>query len=155
MERRLSSTVDLYALAVTYVELRTGRRPFEGHWGQILDAQRAGTPRLEGLGRHEAAVVRQALAPNPEERPKGGAVAWVRSLREAIQQDKQAKPAPSPGLSGTPGEHTEVGNTGGSPAEKTLVGAIGAIGGASYGANYGAIVVGAMNGVLVEASEGK
>ncbi len=80
---RLTPTVDLYSLAATYVKLRTGREPFGQNPEEILERQRHADPILDGLSRAEAAVVRQALAPNWQERPQQGAVAWSRRLAEA------------------------------------------------------------------------
>jgi len=83
---RLSPTVDLYALAGTYVKLRTGREPFGNNSQEIFDRQRAGDPILDGLDPAEAAVVRQALAADPAARPQQGAREWVKKLSEALRQ---------------------------------------------------------------------
>ena len=83
--RRLVPTVDLYGLAATYVKLRTGREPFGETPMEMFERQRAGRPVLDGLRPEEAELVRQALAPRPEDRPQDGAVAWVRSIYRALR----------------------------------------------------------------------
>ena len=83
--RRLVPTVDLYGLAATYVKLRTGREPFGETPMEMFERQRAGRPVLDGLRPEEAELVRQALAPRPEDRPQDGAVAWVRSMDGALR----------------------------------------------------------------------
>jgi len=82
---RLVPTVDLYGLAATYVKLRTGREPFGETPMEMFERQRTGRPVLEGLRQEEAKLVRQALAPRPEDRPQDGAVAWMRSIYRAIR----------------------------------------------------------------------
>ena len=69
---RLSTTVDVYSLAATYVKLRTGGEPFGQTPMEVMDRQRAGRPVLEGLTTAEAKAVRRALAPRPEDRPNKG-----------------------------------------------------------------------------------
>ena len=84
-EHRLTRSVDLYSLAATYIKLRTGQEPFGTNPVEIVERQRAGRPVLEGLQPGEANLVRQALAPRPEDRPRDGAAAWVRSLYRALR----------------------------------------------------------------------
>lgn len=95
----LTPTVDLYSLAATYVKLRTGREPFSQNPEEIVERQRNADPILEGLSKAEASVIRQALAPNWEDRPQQGALAWCRRLAEAASMT--LKPAP-------PVEHQEA-----------------------------------------------
>ncbi|HPZ83132.1 MAG TPA: protein kinase, partial [Thermogutta sp.] len=78
--RRLSETVDLYSLAATYVKLRTGREPFGDYLLEVIERQKAGKPVLDGLEPDEVEAVRWALAPRPEDRPREGAVKWLRAL---------------------------------------------------------------------------
>ncbi|MCS7304762.1 MAG: serine/threonine protein kinase [Thermoguttaceae bacterium] len=80
----LSSTVDLYSLAATYLKLRTGQEPFGRNPEEILQRQKNADPILNGLSKTEAAVVRQALAPEPEDRPQEDARAWCRQLADAL-----------------------------------------------------------------------
>lgn len=82
---RLTRSVDLYSLAATYIKLRTGQEPFGTNPVEIVERQRAGRPVLDGLLPEEAELVRQALAPRPEDRPRDGAAAWVRSLYRTLR----------------------------------------------------------------------
>jgi len=84
-EHRLTRSVDLYSLAATYIKLRTGQEPFGRNPVEIFERQRTGRPVLDGLLPEEADLVRQALAPRPEDRPRDGAAAWVRSLYRALR----------------------------------------------------------------------
>ena len=76
-------TGDLYALAATYVKLRTGNDAYSGTVHEVIEKQKAGNPNLAGLDEGEAAAVRKALAPHPIDRPQAGAVAWVATLAGA------------------------------------------------------------------------
>jgi serine/threonine protein kinase len=88
-ERRLTPTADLYSLAATYVKLRTGEEPFGRELPGVFDRQRAGRPVVDGLQRREAELVCRALAARPEDRPQGGALAWVREVHEALHALQQ------------------------------------------------------------------
>jgi serine/threonine protein kinase len=59
---------DQYSLAVTYCELRGGRRPFEGNLNQVLAAHRSSAPDLSMLPERERPVVARALAKEPDKR---------------------------------------------------------------------------------------
>jgi formylglycine-generating enzyme required for sulfatase activity len=60
---------DQYSLAATYLQLRTGRLPFEGEsFVQIIYAHMHTPPDLSGLPEEERPVVARALAKKPEER---------------------------------------------------------------------------------------
>jgi serine/threonine protein kinase len=62
---------DQYSLAMTYAELRLGRRPIEGDdFVQLMSGQLNKPPDLEGLPPAEKAVVGRALAKQPEKRFK-------------------------------------------------------------------------------------
>ncbi len=80
-------TSDQYCLAMTYVELRTGRLPFDEpdalavarrHLEGRLDLERAGLPPAE------LAVIRKATAMNPDDR-YGSCSEMVRALRQAVE----------------------------------------------------------------------
>lgn len=65
----LTPASDQFGLAVTLVELITGERPFAGDTPYaIMEAMRAGAPRLAGLSAELELVVRRALAPDPRDR---------------------------------------------------------------------------------------
>jgi len=60
---------DQYSLAVTYAELRLGRRPFDGSdFVELMTRHQEGRPDLQGMPEAEAAVVARALAKQPEKR---------------------------------------------------------------------------------------
>ncbi len=83
---------DQYSLAISYVELRTGRRPFDAHRANQWALERAirdGLHDLSGLGPIEGQAVRRALAKNPENRYED-CQAFVRALRSALDQDREA-----------------------------------------------------------------
>jgi serine/threonine protein kinase len=78
-------TTDQYSLAVTYLELRTGRLPYaELSPGDILRAKLDGTLDLRRLPEAEADVVGRALAVDPALRWPS-CVEFVRALRAAAQ----------------------------------------------------------------------
>jgi formylglycine-generating enzyme required for sulfatase activity len=91
---RMSRWSDQYSLAVTYVQLRTGRLPFVGeNYLQILYAHINDPPNLSGLCEGERPVVARALAKQPEQR-------WptcrefVRALIVAVREDDRRATAP-------------------------------------------------------------
>ncbi len=86
-EERLHPTVDLYSLAATYVELRTGRKPFGENPVETVRRQLTGRPEVDQLFPREREHVRRALAPNPDDRPQEGARKWVGELRAALSGD--------------------------------------------------------------------
>jgi serine/threonine-protein kinase len=60
---------DQYALACTYVELRTGHQPYScSNLITIMKAHLEASPNLEGCSSSECAVLFRALAKNPAER---------------------------------------------------------------------------------------
>src|SRR5262249_35562596 len=60
---------DQYALAVSYIELRLGRRPFRAdHPYAYAVSHLKSDPDLAGLSEPEQAVLRKALARNPADR---------------------------------------------------------------------------------------
>jgi formylglycine-generating enzyme required for sulfatase activity len=66
---KLSVHSDQYSLAVTYVQLRTGRRPFLGDTlPALMKAHLLDAPELGPLGPREQEVLRRALAKTPEAR---------------------------------------------------------------------------------------
>lgn len=69
IERKPGAASDQYSLAVSYVELRTGRLPFRDEsYVAVLDAHRSGTLDLSGLTEPEQRVIRHATAIRPEDR---------------------------------------------------------------------------------------
>lgn len=74
----VATQTDQYALAITYVQLRTGRAPFSGEVSQILQGHLAGRPNLDALPEDERPILARALAKRPEDR-------W-RSCREMVTQ---------------------------------------------------------------------
>lgn len=73
---------DQYSLAVVYVELLTGKRPFNGKNIRALALQHVSEPPdLSGLPAHDRAVVNQAMAKDPEKRYPN-CMAFIRALYE-------------------------------------------------------------------------
>jgi serine/threonine protein kinase len=67
--QRAGPAGDRYNLAITYVELRRGRRPFTGpDSDSVRRAHQEEEPDLTGLEEREAEVVRRALAKDPSRR---------------------------------------------------------------------------------------
>ena len=64
-EGKVAATSDQYSLAITYYQLRTGKRPFNGSVAAIAAGHLGGTPNLEGLSIAEQKIVERALAKNP------------------------------------------------------------------------------------------
>jgi len=80
-----SPTTDQYSLAVSYVELRTGRLPYkELAAGEILRAKLDGTLDLSALPPAERRAVGRALAVDPAGR-WSSCVEFIRALRAATQ----------------------------------------------------------------------
>jgi serine/threonine protein kinase len=95
-ESRYNERSDLYSLAVSYVELRLGRRPFAGTTiVEIMNRHRAGAPDLNGLPDAERMVLARALAAEGSQR-YGSCVEFVQALRLALvgQRPQQAASAP-------------------------------------------------------------
>lgn len=85
-----ATTTDQYSLAVTFVELRTGKLPYtELSPGGILRAKLDGALDLDRLPQVEADVVRRAVAVDPAHR-WSSCVEFVRALRTAGQAGKDA-----------------------------------------------------------------
>src|SRR5262249_27073596 len=75
---------DQYGLAITYVELRTGRRPFPTRaslYESMVDALE-GVPDLSDLHDREREVIQRSLAKNLEGRYPN-CLAWVEALEAA------------------------------------------------------------------------
>jgi serine/threonine protein kinase len=75
--RGYSAASDIFSLAVTYLELRTGRPPF----GNIPEL-------LADLGPIERRAVEAALAPEPRRRPRR-VLEWVQGLEQAATRSNQ------------------------------------------------------------------
>ncbi len=83
-QQRARSAADRYSLAVTYVELRQGRRPFKGtDAASVRRAHREDAPELSGLEEREQEVVRRALSVDPAQR-HGSCQEFVQELEAAL-----------------------------------------------------------------------
>ncbi|MHB8974244.1 MAG: WD40 repeat domain-containing serine/threonine protein kinase [Pirellulaceae bacterium] len=88
-----SAASDQYSLAVTYVELRTGRLPFRSEtWIDVIDAHRSGNLDLSPLPRGEQAAIRKATSVHPEDRYPSS-VAMVRALQLSVESADEVTPA--------------------------------------------------------------
>lgn len=88
-----SSASDQYSLAITYVELRTGKLPFRSQtWTDVIDAHRSGSLDLSILPSNERSAVRKATSVNPKDRYPS-AEAFVRALQQSVAMGDGAKPA--------------------------------------------------------------
>lgn len=182
---RLVPTVDVYGLVATYVKLRTGQEPFGQTPPEVFERQRRGEPVVEGLRPAEVELVCRALAARPEDRPQEGAVAWVRSVYQAVQKERRPKAAeprardsaaavsppsgqpagpmesatPPPQTSGKQDQMGAIAGAIGGAIGCAIVGAIlGAIGGGIGWAIRGAIygaIYGAIGGAIEGARGGK
>jgi serine/threonine protein kinase len=85
---RVSINSDQYSLAVTYAELRLGRRPFRSsNLAQAMNEHLQSAPNLEGMAPAEEAVVAKALAKRPEDR-------HVSCLEFAAELERAVAPPP-------------------------------------------------------------
>ena len=85
-----TSRSDQYSLAITYVELRTGRLPFHSEsWMEVLEAHCTGNLDLSGLTPGEREVIRKATSVKPDDRYPT-CVAMVAALRRASEQQQTA-----------------------------------------------------------------
>ncbi|QDU61979.1 Serine/threonine-protein kinase PknI [Planctomycetes bacterium Pan216] len=82
---QVTDTSDQYSLALTYVELRCGKLPFEGkHVNEIIDLKLKGELSLDALDPGEEVVVRKALSPDPKAR-FGSCREFADQLAEAFE----------------------------------------------------------------------
>ena len=87
-----SATSDQYSLAVTYVELRTGRLPFRSQTLiDVIDAHRSGNLDLSMLARNEQVPIRKATSVNPKDRYPSS-VEFVRALRQSVESADDVAP---------------------------------------------------------------
>lgn len=99
---KISKHSDQYSLAVVYVELLTGRRPFSGkNLRQLAIQHMTEAPDLSGLPESDRPVVARALAKEPEERFPS-CVAFIRALGGGDLRAEVTTAAASSGVD-TPG----------------------------------------------------
>jgi serine/threonine protein kinase len=88
---------DQYSLAISYVELRTGRRPFpprENQFDCLLD-HKQGTPDLSALDTVERPIVERALAKVADQRFPN-CLAFVAALEKALRPEPPPPASPRP-----------------------------------------------------------
>jgi len=93
---QLHSSCDLYALAASYIRLRTGQLPFGQQPAEAIDRQKRGEPILDGITTTEKPLLLQALAADPQRRFADGAVAWVRAVYQALKASASKHPTSRP-----------------------------------------------------------
>ncbi len=113
----LDPSIDRYGLIVTYVSLRTGRRPFGTSLSEIMQRKWNGAPILDGLKPGEAYWVSLALSADRQRRPAGSAVDWVASLAAATGTEL---PVETRAASATTSSMTPGGDQQSSSTEKPL-----------------------------------
>ena len=91
MNQKPSHFTDQYSLAISYIELRTGRLPFGeiDSLMQIVQAHTTGKLDLSGLSPAEQTVISKATAVVPEQR-YASMMELVRSLRSAVEAPQPA-----------------------------------------------------------------
>jgi serine/threonine protein kinase len=83
-ETKCSERSDLYSLAVSYVELRLGRRPFAGStFMDLMQQHRKSSPDLDGLFDAEKVVLQKALNKERSQR-QSSCVAFAEELEAAV-----------------------------------------------------------------------
>jgi serine/threonine protein kinase len=96
-KQQVSSHSDQYSLAATYVHMRLGRPLFQGGFQAIMDQHVNKEPSLSALPPAEQAVLRLALAKDPDHRFPTCA-AFASALEDAVAPPPPAPPPPSPTL---------------------------------------------------------
>lgn len=90
---KVSRHSDQYSLAIVYIELLTGRRPFNGrNIRQLAIQHMTEPPDLSGLSAEDQAVLARALAKDPAERFPS-CLAFVRALYSGMVDEPSARPA--------------------------------------------------------------
>jgi serine/threonine protein kinase len=97
-EGKASERSDLYSLAVSYVELRLGRRPYGGNTiADLMRQHREGCPDLTGLPNAERMVLARALSTDRAHR-FASCVEFANALRAALVSQPAARPTPGPSV---------------------------------------------------------
>src|SRR5262249_37830095 len=86
---------DQYTLAITYAELRLGRRPLDGKdFVELMSRHQDSLPDLEGVPSAENAVLSRALAKQPEKRYPS-CKEFARALQDAVGGPERRAAPPS------------------------------------------------------------
>jgi serine/threonine protein kinase len=95
-EGKASERSDLYSLAVSYVELRLGRRPYGGNTiADLMRQHTEGFPDLTGLADAERMVLARALSTDRVHR-FASCKEFANALRAALVSQLAARPTPAP-----------------------------------------------------------
>src|SRR5262249_40284124 len=97
---KISTTCDQYSLAIVYMELLTGQRPFAGkNVRQLAQQHLKEEPELRSLPEAERPIVARCLAKDPAKRFPN-CMSFIRALYTARHPARVAQAAPEVALAG-------------------------------------------------------
>lgn len=91
--QRVSRFSDQYSLAATYAHMRLGRLLFDGSFHEVFMQHMGAEPKLDPLPAAEQAVLKKALAKEPDDRYPS-CVAFTNALKEATRRPVPKAPPP-------------------------------------------------------------
>ncbi len=122
---KFNNRSDLYSLAITYAELRLGRRPLDGSdFVELMTKQLEEAPNLEGLPPAEKAVVARALSKQPDKR-QATCSEFTAELRASLK-------APPPKSGKQPRPQIPATERGGRPPIALIIGGLLLVAGAAF-----------------------
>lgn len=125
LEKQTSLTCDQYSLAVVYMEMLTGKRPFSGaNLRQILFQHLTMKPNVTHLPPADQDVIARALSPNPKHRFRScGEMVHCLAKGVTIFIPARVEPPPSPSAAGQ--QTRSITDTKAARAPKEIVNSIG------------------------------